>query len=78
MQFTFAAATAAETGALVVGATEGAELLGAAARADRTSRGAITRALEASRFKGKPGQMVGLWLRDSAGLIKRLSDPYVS
>ena len=58
MQFTFAAATAAESGALVVGATEGPELLAAAARADRASRGAIGRALAASRFKGKPGQMV--------------------
>jgi len=58
MQFTFAAATAAETGALVVGATEGPELLPAAAKADRASRGAIGRALAASRFKGKPGQMV--------------------
>jgi leucyl aminopeptidase len=58
MQFNFAAATTAESGALVVGATEGPELLPAAAKADRAGRGAIGRALEASRFKGKPGQMV--------------------
>lgn len=58
MQFTFAAIAAVESGALVVGAAEGPELLPAAARADRTSRGAVMRALETSRFKGKPGQMV--------------------
>ena len=40
MQFTFAAATAAESGALVVGATEGPELLPAAAKADRATTSA--------------------------------------
>jgi leucyl aminopeptidase len=58
MQFTFAAAAAVESGALMVGATEGPELLPAAARADRLSRGAVDRALKASRFTGKPGQTV--------------------
>jgi leucyl aminopeptidase len=58
MQFTFAAAAAVESGALVVGATEGPELLPAAAKADRSSRGAVERALKASRFAGKPGQIV--------------------
>jgi leucyl aminopeptidase len=58
MQFTFAAAAAVESGALVVGATEGPELLPAAARADRSSRGAVERAIKASRFTGKPGQIV--------------------
>jgi leucyl aminopeptidase len=58
MQFTFAAAAAVETGALVVGATEGPELLPAAAKAERASRGAVGRALAASRFTGKPGQSV--------------------
>jgi leucyl aminopeptidase len=58
MQFTFAATAAAEIGALVVGATEGPELLPAAAKCERTSRGAVGRALESSRFKGKAGQIV--------------------
>ncbi len=58
MQFTFAAAAAVETGALVVGATEGPELLPAAAKAERASRGAVGRALAASRFTGKSGQSV--------------------
>jgi Leucyl aminopeptidase len=58
MQFTFAAAAAVESGALMVGATEGPELLPAAAKADRASRGAVDRALKASRFAGKAGQTV--------------------
>jgi leucyl aminopeptidase len=58
MQFTFTAAAVVESDALVVGATEGPELLPAAVKADRASRGAVGRALVASRFTGKPGQCV--------------------
>jgi leucyl aminopeptidase len=58
MQFTFAATAAVESGALVVGATEGPELLPAAAKAERASRGAVGRALSACKFTGKPGQTV--------------------
>ena len=45
-------------GAWVVGATEGGALLPAAARLDKASGGALTRALKFSRFTGKPGQML--------------------
>jgi leucyl aminopeptidase len=45
-------------GAWVVGAIEGGALLPAAARLDKTSGGALTRALKFSRFTGKPGQML--------------------
>jgi leucyl aminopeptidase len=58
MQFTFAATAGAASGSLVVGATEGPELLVAAAKCDRAGKGALARALAACRFKGKPGQMV--------------------
>ena len=60
MQCTFAAASAVESGTLVVGASEGPLLLPAAAKADRVSRGAVERALKASRFTGKPGQLVDI------------------
>jgi leucyl aminopeptidase len=58
MQLSFAAPGAIGPGVLVVGATEGAKLLPAAAAADRETGGALTRALGFSRFKGKPGQML--------------------
>jgi leucyl aminopeptidase len=55
MQLSFAAQPAA-SGAWVVGAVEGPELLPAARKADQACGGAISRALKVSRFKGKPGQ----------------------
>ena len=61
MQISFVApsdVTAKEGGAWVVGAAEGSALLPAAARADKASGGAITRALKFSRFSGKAGQML--------------------
>ena len=59
MQFNFAAASAkVETGSLVVAASEGTVLLPAAAKADKASKGAVGRALAASRFAGKSGQLV--------------------
>jgi leucyl aminopeptidase len=45
-------------GAWVVGATDGAALLGAAVRLDKASGGALTRALKFSRFTGKAGQFL--------------------
>jgi len=60
MQISFAAAMAGETGAWVVGALEGPELLPAAAKADKAAAGAIGRATKAARFKGKPGQVLEL------------------
>jgi leucyl aminopeptidase len=58
MQFNFAAAKAVDSGAWVVGATEGAGLLPAAVKADRAAGGAITRAMPSSRFAGKAGQVL--------------------
>ncbi|GAA0543039.1 leucyl aminopeptidase [Rhizomicrobium palustre] len=60
MHFTFAAVTAATQGTLVVGASEGPALLGAAAKADKASKGAVQKALAASRFTGKSGQLVDI------------------
>jgi leucyl aminopeptidase len=58
MQFNFAAVTAVDSGAWVVGASEGPGLLPAAAKADKASGGALTRAMAASRFTGKKGQVL--------------------
>ncbi len=60
MQLSFAAPSTAGSGALIVGATEGGSLLPAAADADKTSGGSLKRAIAASRFTGKPGQVVEL------------------
>jgi leucyl aminopeptidase len=58
MQLSFVAPGAIGSGALVVGATEGAKLLPGAAAADKEAGGALTRALGFSRFTGKSGQML--------------------
>ena len=43
---------------MVAAAAEGGALLPSAVRLDKTSGGALTRALKFSRFTGKPGQML--------------------
>jgi leucyl aminopeptidase len=58
MQFNFAAAKAVDSGTWVVGAAEGAGLLPAAAKADKASGGAISRAMPSCRFTGKAGQVL--------------------
>lgn len=58
MQISFVAPSDVTAGAWVVGAAEGGALLPAAARLDKASGGALTRALKFSRFTGKPGQML--------------------
>src|SRR4051812_7864778 len=58
MQISFVAPSDITAGAWVVGAGEGGALLPAAARADKASGGALSRALKVSRFTGKPGQML--------------------
>jgi leucyl aminopeptidase len=60
MQISFVEPANAAAGdeAWVVGAVEGGALLPAAARLDKASGGALTRALKFSRFTGKPGQML--------------------
>ena len=58
MQLSFAAVSAVDSGAWVVGATEGAALLPAAAKADKATGGALSRAMPVSQFTGKTGQVV--------------------
>ncbi|HEY8698613.1 MAG TPA: leucyl aminopeptidase [Rhizomicrobium sp.] len=58
MQITFAAPSLNGPGALVVGAAEDGALLPAAESLDKTLGGALRRAAEVSRFKGKPGKTV--------------------
>jgi leucyl aminopeptidase len=61
MQISFvgsADATAKEGGAWVVAATESPVLLPAAARLDKESSSALTRAMKFSRFTGKSGQFI--------------------
>ncbi|HEX3943538.1 MAG TPA: leucyl aminopeptidase [Rhizomicrobium sp.] len=59
MQISFAAPSADRKGALVVGGSE-KELLPAASDLDRRLGGVLGRAAEATRFKGKLGQMIEL------------------
>lgn len=59
MQIGFAAPPAGGAGTVVVGATERDFMPGAQAL-DRQLNGALRRAADASRFKGKPGQVVEL------------------
>jgi len=58
MQISFAAPGAIGVGVLVVGVFDGGELAPAAAAADAAASGALKRAVEVSRFKGKSGGMV--------------------
>jgi leucyl aminopeptidase len=56
MQVSFGAAGAIGPGALVVGVLDGGELTPAAAKADEATGGALKRAIDLNRFKGKAGQ----------------------
>jgi leucyl aminopeptidase len=58
MQLSFAAPGSVTSGAWIVGALEGSQLTAAAAKADKASGGAITRALGFSKFTGKRSQML--------------------
>jgi leucyl aminopeptidase len=58
MQLNFAAVSAVDSGAWVVGATEGAALLPAAAKADKACGGALSRAMPVGQFTGKAGQVI--------------------
>jgi leucyl aminopeptidase len=58
MQINFAAISAVQSGAWVVGAAEGPGLLAAALKADKACGGAVARAVAVSDFKGKAGQTV--------------------
>jgi leucyl aminopeptidase len=58
MQISFAAPAAIGPGALVVGVFYGGELAPAAQKADAAASGALKRAVEVSRFKGKTGGLI--------------------
>ena len=60
MELSFAAPSSVASGAWVVGATDGSKLLPAAVEADKTTQGAVTRALRTSRFTGKSGQVLDI------------------
>ena len=79
MQISFVSPANAAAGALVVGAADGAALLPAALRADRSAGGAIARALKVSRFTGKSGQILEVLapagLRASRLLLVGLGKP---
>ena len=60
MQISFTTPSLGGTGTVVVAATEGPELLPAAAALDKDTGGALGRAVKNSRFKGKAGQIVEL------------------
>jgi len=58
MEMSFVPLSTESTGALIVGAAEGAGLAGRAAAVNEAMGGALKRAIEASRFTGKAGQVV--------------------
>jgi leucyl aminopeptidase len=58
MQLSFAAPGSVTSGAWIVGALEGSQLTAAAAKADKASGGAVTRAIGVSKFTGKRSQML--------------------
>jgi leucyl aminopeptidase len=60
MEIVFAKTALPETGALAVGCFKGRKFTKAADALDRLSKGALTRALEASRFEGKVGEALSL------------------
>jgi leucyl aminopeptidase len=60
MKVSFAKPGSAAPGALAVGVARGLELTPSAQRADRKTKGALSRAIAASRFRGEIGQMLSL------------------
>ena len=58
MKITFVAPKLPKSGAVVVGAMEGGKLAPAAAQLDQATGGALARAIEGSRFKGRTGQVL--------------------
>jgi leucyl aminopeptidase len=71
LEIDFVPPTRPETGALVLPLLEGAGSAGLAA-ADEATGGAVSRALEAAEFKGKPGQ-TAMVLAPAAGLSRVLA-----
>ena len=60
MKTTFTAISAPKTGALVLGATDGGKLTATGVDIDRKVGGALKRAIKASRFSGKNGQLLSV------------------
>ena len=58
MQLSFGAVSVAGTGAIVVGALDGGGFTASAVSLDKAAGGALKRALQVSRFSGKPGQVL--------------------
>lgn len=79
MNISFSAIAMNRQGALVVGAFEGGVLSSTAREADKTCKGALTRAIRSGRFEGKSGQMLELLspvgLRASRLLVVGLGKP---
>ncbi|HSZ11319.1 MAG TPA: leucyl aminopeptidase, partial [Rhizomicrobium sp.] len=71
MQISFAAFADVRSGALIVGALDGAILTDSAKKADGASGGAISRALKTNRFTGKSGQTLDI-IAPSASGVSRL------
>jgi leucyl aminopeptidase len=60
MKIAFAEPSLPKTGAIVVGVFEGRKLSRSAERLEQETRGALTRAMKASRFEGKKDQLLTL------------------
>jgi leucyl aminopeptidase len=60
MKIAFAEPSLPKTGAVVVGVFEGRKLSRSAERLEQETRGALTRAMKASRFEGKKDQLLAL------------------
>ncbi|MDJ0610656.1 MAG: leucyl aminopeptidase [Kiloniellales bacterium] len=79
MKISFATPGLPEDGALAVFAAKNSKLLGAAAELDKTTKGALTRAIKASRFEGKPKQVLEVLappgLKNSRVVLLGLGDP---
>ena len=70
MKITFSELAIPKSGALAVGITKGGTLAGLAGRLDKTARGALSRALAASRFKGARGQTLQVLAPAGLGLSR--------
>ena len=79
MKVTFAAVTLPKSGALAVPVQEGRKLLPTAARLDKQTGGALTRAMNASRFKGDARDLLEILapsgVENSRILLYGLGDP---
>ena len=67
MKINFSSPSLPRTGSLVVGALSGGKLLATAERVDKATDGALTRAINASRFKGESGQSLTVMAPSGVG-----------